>query len=64
MDFKTAFTFGDKVTELVLESDICQSIKENLQNATNYSEGKTIQIDVKDELDLSSILKLIQLKLS
>ena len=62
--FKTAFTFGQKATEMVLNSELPQNIKNDLQFAKKYAEGRTFQIDVKNNNDLENILKLISIKLS
>jgi len=63
--FKTAFTFGERAANVILESKkIPKSIKNDLVNAKKYVEGKTIQIEVKNELDCKNILELIQIKLS
>ena len=63
--FKAVFTFGEKTSRLVLEnSKIPKSIKNDLSNAKKYVEGKTIQIEVKNEADFNSIIALVKLKLS
>lgn len=62
--FKAVFTFGEKATDLVLLSDLPQFIKNELTIAKKYAEGRTIQIDVKQEIDCKFILKLIEIKLT
>lgn len=62
--FKTAFTFGDKSADLVFNSELPETIKNNLFEAKKYVEGRTIQIDVKGIADFENIIKLIRIKLS
>jgi hypothetical protein len=50
--FKVAFVFGQKATDIVLESDIPGSIKSELKSAKVYAEGRGIRIKVtKDNID-------------
>ena len=62
--FKVAFTFGQKATDVVLNSELPEKIKNDLQLAKKYAEGRTFQVDVKNKVDLENILKLISIKLS
>lgn len=62
--FRAAFTFGDKASDLVYNSELAEDIKQKLSEAKKYAEGKTIQIDVKNEMDCENILNLIEIKLS
>lgn len=61
--FRVAFTFGDKASDLIFNSDLPDSIKQDLFNAKKYAEGRTIQIEVKTNIDLDIILKMIRIKL-
>ena len=61
--FKVAFVFGQKAYDKIMESDIDTSIKEELQNAKKYAEGRGIRIDIKNADMLSDIKQLIQIKL-
>ena len=62
--FKVAMVFGQKATDLVLESEISESIKTELKAAKVYAEGRGIRIDIKNEALLEDVKKLIQIKLS
>ncbi len=62
--FRTAFTFGDKATNKIFNSELPEMIKEDLSETKRYAEGRTIQIEVKNETDLNNILKLIRIKLA
>jgi hypothetical protein len=61
--FKTAFVFGNKAYEEVLESNVSPDIKKELKAAKVYAEGRGIRIDVKTKSDVKDILKLIDIKL-
>ncbi|ARV13871.1 DUF3788 family protein [Polaribacter sp. SA4-12] len=61
--FRVAFTFGDKATNKILESELPETIKTKLSEAKKYMEGRIIEIDVKNEEEIKYILKLIQIKL-
>ena len=61
--FKVAFVFGQKATDLVLQSEIAEEIKKDLVQATKYAEGRGIRIDVNDDSIISSIEKLVDIKL-
>lgn len=62
--FKVAFVFGQKATDTVIGSDVSPAIKNDLEQATKYAEGRGIRIDVKDNLILTDIKKLIEIKLA
>ncbi|MCD4820111.1 MAG: DUF3788 domain-containing protein [Candidatus Cloacimonetes bacterium] len=59
--FRAAFTFGDKASDLVYNSELAEDIKQKLSEAKKYAEGKTIQIDLKNEMDCENILNLIEI---
>ncbi|MBE0639806.1 MAG: DUF3788 domain-containing protein [Bacteroidales bacterium] len=61
--FKVALVFGQKATDLVLGSEISAEIRDQLAKATKYAEGRGIRIDVKDEMTIADINKLILIKL-
>ncbi len=62
--FKAAFVFGNKATQQIIGSDISKEIKSELENAQVYAEGRGIRIDVKDNIILDDIMKLIEIKLA
>jgi hypothetical protein len=62
--FRAAFTFGDKASELVIQSELPESIKHALAEAKKYAEGRTIQTEVRSAADLETVLTLIRIKLS
>ncbi len=61
--FKVAFVFGQKATDIILQSQVSQEIKSELESARVYAEGRGIRIDVKEEAVLGDVFVLIRLKL-
>jgi hypothetical protein len=61
--FRIAFTFGDKASDLILYSKLPDSIKTDLFETKKYAEGRTIQIEVRTENDLDTILEMIKIKM-
>jgi hypothetical protein len=62
--FKVAFVFGQKATDQILQSKISNIIKKELESAKIYAEGRGIRIDVKDDLLMTDINRLIDIKLT
>lgn len=61
--FKVAFVFGQKATERILEGKFDTEIKAELQAAKVYAEGRGIRIDVRDNVKISDIHGLINVKI-
>jgi hypothetical protein len=62
--FKVAFVFGQKAFDMIMSSQISDSIKTELSAARVYAEGRGIRIDVKESAELDDIKKLIEIKLA
>lgn len=62
--FKTAFVFGQKAMNQILESGISDAIKTELKAAKPYAEGRGIRIEIKDQSNFEDIQKLIKIKIS
>ena len=62
--FKVAFVFGLKAVQAVLNSDINEEIRIELEQATKYAEGRGIRIEVKDERNTEDIKKLVDIKMT
>jgi hypothetical protein len=62
--FKVAFVFGDKATNAILESTIVESIKTEIKAAKKNAEGRGIRIDIKDQMLVADIEKLITIKVA
>lgn len=62
--FIVYFVFGDKAVQQVMESDLPDAIKTELQNAKKYMEGRGINIPItNDTPNIDDIIKLIEIKL-
>lgn len=61
--FMVAFVFGQKAVDRILESNIAETIRNDLRKAKAYAEGRGIRIDVTDDTLMSDIKRLIQIKL-
>lgn len=62
--FKVALVFGPKATDMIMKSQIINSIKTELDSAKVYAEGRGIRIDVKDKMMIGDIKELIDIKLA
>jgi len=63
--FIVYFIFGDKAVQQVMESDLPDEIKTELQNAKKYMEGRGINILItQDTKNVDDIIKLIEIKLN
>ena len=62
--FKTAFVFGQKATDIILQSAIALQIKSELESAKVYAEGRGIRIDIKDSSFINDIKELIDIKIT
>lgn len=62
--FKTAFVFGQKATDIILKSNVSDSIKQELRSARVYAEGRGIRISVNKKDILQDIEFLIDTKLA
>ena len=61
--FIIAFVFGDRAVEAVVKSQLPEPIKNDLQNARKYAEGRGIRFEIRDDRDLDSVLQLIRIKI-
>lgn len=61
--FKVAFVFGNKATDLIMKSAIAGPIKDELQAAKVYAEGRGIRIDITGSTLPQDIRSLIDIKL-
>ena len=62
--FRTAFTLGDKAVDILIASGLPDYIKHEFIKAKKYAEGRTVQLEIKTELQYEYILDLIKIKLS
>lgn len=62
--FNTAFVFGQKAFDQIMDSSIRESIKTDLQKARKYAEGRGVRIEVRDASVLPDIRQLVEIKLA
>lgn len=62
--FMVAFNFGQKAFEKIMESNISNEIKNSLESARVYVEGRGIRIEVKNQKPLKDVSQLIDIKLA
>ena len=62
--FKTAFVFGQKATDAIMNSSISDNIKSELESARVYAEGRGIRLDILNETILNDLKTLIDIKIS
>jgi hypothetical protein len=62
--FKLAFVFGQKATDQILNSQISNAIKTELDAAKVYAEGRGIRIDIINKNNNKDIQELIDIKLA
>ncbi len=60
--FRIGFVFGDKAVKVIEASDLSNDLKQTILEAKKYGEGRGLPIDVKDEMYLEDIKKLIEIK--
>jgi len=61
--FRIAFYFGDKAEPIIEQSYLPESIKIDFRNAKRFNTTRGISIEMTDENDVVTAIKLIELKL-
>jgi len=64
MQFRVALVYGEKATREALNSNISKEIKEIIQVAPVYAEGRGFRIEVANKEMIRDIKKLIDIKLA
>lgn len=62
--FKAALVFGQKATTQILNSDVSAVIKDELNAAKVYAEGRGIRLEVKNKTIINDIKELIAIKIA
>jgi hypothetical protein len=62
--FKVALVFGQKATDMIMQSEVSEYIKTELEAAKVYVEGRGIRIEVKNHETVNDIKVLIDIKLA
>ena len=61
--FRVVFVFGDRAVGAIEESNIAESLKEEIRSAKKYLEGRGIAIDVEDGTHIPDIKTLMEIKI-
>jgi hypothetical protein len=62
--FKVAMVFGQKASNEILDSNVSETIKNELKLAKVYAEGRGIRLDIKNKSLVKDITCLIQIKVA
>lgn len=62
--FLAAFVFGERAYEQIMQSTVVKEIKDDLQAARPYAEGRGIRIEVKDRKTFKDLGQLLDIKLA
>jgi hypothetical protein len=60
--FKVNFVLGEKAVAAARTANLPDSIIALIDEATSYAEGRSIMFDVKSDVDVSVVYKLIEVK--
>lgn len=61
--FSLAFAIGEKAFKEIIDSEISDTIKQQLSAAKVYVEGRALRLEIHKKEDLESIWKIIRIKL-
>lgn len=62
--FKVGIVFGDKALADIMTSNIPEEIKNDLQAAKKYAEGRGVHIEINSEAIIPAVEKLVEIKLA
>ena len=62
--FRVAFVYGEKATNQALSSNLSKEIKDIIETATVYAEGRGFRIEITDKKIIKDIEMLIDIKLA
>lgn len=60
--FKITMVFGERAAAAALNADLPEYIRTALLEARPYAEGRGLMFDVKDESELDTVTKLMEIK--
>lgn len=61
--FRLAFAIGEKAFKEIMDSELSDSIKQQLSTAKVYVEGRPLRLDIRTREDLEPLWQLISIKL-
>lgn len=62
--FFIGFVFGDKALEVINQSQISESIKNDLNNVRKYAEGRGVRLEIYDQSLLKDLKLLTDIKIN
>jgi hypothetical protein len=62
--FRVTFVFRDKAGLAVEKSRLPAAVRNELKEARRYAEGRALRLEVKSQMDLTSVKKLIDIKVA
>ena len=62
--FKTSFVFGEKATNVALNSEISDKIKNQISTSKVFAEGRGFRLDINNAGIIKDIKRLIDIKLA
>ena len=62
--FTVVFTFGERAVEACRGADLPDSILALIEGARVYAEGRSFRFPVSSPVDVSNVVKLLQIKLA
>jgi len=63
-NFRVALVYGEKATNQALSSNLSKEIKDVIETATVYAEGRGFRIEITDKKIIKDIEMLIDIKLA
>jgi len=63
-NFRVALVYGEKATNQALSSNLSKEIKDIIETATVYAEGRGFRIEITDKKIIKDIEMLIDIKLA
>lgn len=61
--FLFSFVYGEKATQAALKSNISKEIKQMIESAKVYAEGRGVRLEIHNNDSISDIKELIKIKL-
>ncbi len=62
--FIVSMVFGQKATDKILAAEISESVKTDLMNSKVYMEGRVLRLDIHNNLYITDIKKLVEIKIA
>lgn len=60
--FEAVFIYGPKAVALAEQADLPAPVLESIRNATPYVEGRGFRVPVRQQEDIATVLRLVEIK--